>query len=188
MKVYEKSYNACVPNYTHIYFPYSTVTSARQCSGLACTRTVFRTLTYMQTRFRHQNKAFCIGIGMNKYSRSIATQLFYQRTPFDTAIYEKFMWFNHKTKYTDWCPIPNDGGWGICLRKWKPVKDFEQCSRVYNAVRYNSFSRGLDDRIIMELQCNIYKLLCIRSPDHHLKFASCVPLCQVLKVCIPDYD
>ena len=60
MKVYEKSYNACVPNYTHIYFPYSTVTSARQCSGLACTRTVsiFRTLTYMQTRFRHQNKPF----------------------------------------------------------------------------------------------------------------------------------
>jgi len=23
--------------------------------------------------------------------------------------------YNHKTKYTDWCPIPNDGGWGICL-------------------------------------------------------------------------
>ena len=53
-----------VPNYTHIYFPYSTVTSACQGSGLACTRnvTIFRTLTYMQKRFRHQNKPFYIGI------------------------------------------------------------------------------------------------------------------------------
>jgi len=53
------------PNYTRIYFSDST-TSACQGSGLACTRTVsiFRTLTYMQTRFRHQNKAFCIGTGM----------------------------------------------------------------------------------------------------------------------------
>jgi len=46
-----------VPNYTQIYFYYSTVTSACQGSRLACTWTVsiFRTLTYMQTRFRHQN-------------------------------------------------------------------------------------------------------------------------------------
>jgi len=51
-----------VPNYTHIYLPYSTVTSACQGSGLACTQTVsiFRTLTYMQTRFRHQNEPFYI--------------------------------------------------------------------------------------------------------------------------------
>ena len=53
----------------------------------------------------------------------IATKLFYQRKPIDTAIYEKFVCYNHKTKYTDWCPIPNDGGWGICLRMWKPVKE-----------------------------------------------------------------
>jgi len=55
-----------VPNYSHIYFPYSTVTSACQGSGLACTRTVsiFRTLTYMQMHFRHQDKPFNIGIGM----------------------------------------------------------------------------------------------------------------------------
>ena len=48
----------CVPNYTRIYFPYSTITSGGQGSVLACTRTVtvFRMLTYMQTRFRHQNK------------------------------------------------------------------------------------------------------------------------------------
>ena len=38
-------------------------------------------------------------------------------------IYEKFVCYNHKTKYTDWCPIPNDGGRGICLRMWKPVKE-----------------------------------------------------------------
>ena len=36
MQVYEKSYNG-VPNYTHIYFSYSTVTSACKGSGLACT-------------------------------------------------------------------------------------------------------------------------------------------------------
>jgi len=49
MQVFEKSYNTCVPNYMHIYFPYNTVTSACQGSGLACTQTVsiFRTLTYM---------------------------------------------------------------------------------------------------------------------------------------------
>jgi len=55
-----------VPNYMQIYFPYRTVSSACQGSGLACTWTVsiFRTLTYMQTRFRHQNKPFYIGIEM----------------------------------------------------------------------------------------------------------------------------
>ena len=48
-----KNLTTRVPNYTQIYFPYSTLTSACQGSGLACTRTVsiFRTLTYMQTRF-----------------------------------------------------------------------------------------------------------------------------------------
>jgi len=62
MQVYEKSYNACTFYYTQIYFPYSTVTSACEGSWLACTRTIsiFRTLTYMQTRFRQQNKPFCI--------------------------------------------------------------------------------------------------------------------------------
>jgi len=45
---------------------YSTVTSACQGSGLACTWTgsIFRTLTYMQTRFCHQNESFYIGIGI----------------------------------------------------------------------------------------------------------------------------
>jgi len=52
----------------------------------------------MQTRFRHQNKPFCIGIGMSK---SIATKLVYKRKPIDTAIYETFVCYNHKTKYTD---------------------------------------------------------------------------------------
>ena len=42
------------------------------------------------------------------------------------------------------------------------VKDFEQLSRVYNEVHYNAvyikrfFSRGPDDRVIMELQCILY--------------------------------
>jgi len=49
-----------VPNYMQIFFPYSTVNSACQGSGLACTPTVtiFRMLTYMQKHFRHQNKPF----------------------------------------------------------------------------------------------------------------------------------
>jgi len=53
-----KSLTTRVPNYTHIFFSYSTVTTACQGSGLACTRTVsiFTTLMYMQTRFCHQNK------------------------------------------------------------------------------------------------------------------------------------
>ena len=55
----------------------------------------------------------------------------------------KFVCYNHKTKYPDWCHIPNDDGCGICLRMWKSVrvgrfKDFEQRSRVYNAV-YHTF-------------------------------------------------
>jgi len=61
-----KNLTTCVPNYKQIYFSYSTVTSACQDSGLACTRTIsiFRTLTYMQPRFRQQNKPFCIVIVM----------------------------------------------------------------------------------------------------------------------------
>ena len=35
------------------------------------------------------------------------------------------------------------------------VKDFEQRSRVYNAVHYNAFFPvDPDDRVIMELQCS----------------------------------
>jgi len=61
-----KNLTTRVPNYTQIYFPYSTVSSVCHGSGLACSRTVsiFRMLTYMQTRFCHQNKPLCIGIGM----------------------------------------------------------------------------------------------------------------------------
>ena len=53
-----KNLTTRVPNYTQIYFPYSTVMFACQGSRLACTLTVciFRTLMYMQTRFRHQNR------------------------------------------------------------------------------------------------------------------------------------
>jgi len=55
----------------------------------------------MQTRFRHQNKPFCLDIGINKYSKSIATKVVYQRKLIDTAIYEKFVCYNHKTISTD---------------------------------------------------------------------------------------
>jgi len=61
-----KNLTTRVPNYTHIYFSYSTVTSACQGSGLACTRivSIFRTLTYMEVHFPHQIEPFCIDIGM----------------------------------------------------------------------------------------------------------------------------
>ena len=61
-----KNLKTRVPNYMQIYFPYSTVTSACQGSRLASTRTVsiFRMLTYMQTRFCHEDKSFYVGIGM----------------------------------------------------------------------------------------------------------------------------
>ena len=67
LQVYEKSYNTCtLATCRSTSVTYSTVTSACQGSGLACTRnvTILRTLTYMQTRFCHQNKPFYIGIGM----------------------------------------------------------------------------------------------------------------------------
>ena len=37
----------------------------------------------------------------NKCNKSIATKLVYLRKSIDTAIYEKFVCYNHKTKYTD---------------------------------------------------------------------------------------
>ena len=37
---------------------------------------------------------------MKKYSKSIATQLFYQHTPIDTAIYKYLVCYNFTTKYT----------------------------------------------------------------------------------------
>jgi len=51
--MFMKNLTTRVPNYTQIYFPYSAVTSACQGSRLACTVSIFITLTYMQTRFRH---------------------------------------------------------------------------------------------------------------------------------------
>ena len=56
--MFMKNLTTHVPNYTQIYFSYITVTYACQGSRLACTWTVsiFRTLTYMQTRFRHQHR------------------------------------------------------------------------------------------------------------------------------------
>ena len=47
----------------------------------------------------------------------------------------------YKTKYTDWCTIPNDGGWGICLRMWKPDKEVALTilrSHVNKAVLYKA--------------------------------------------------
>ena len=110
---------------------YSTVTSACQGSGLACTLkvTIFRTLTYMQKRFRHQNKP--LYREWNNYSKSIASRLVHLLIP-------RF--------------IPNDGGWGICLRMSKPVKAVTL--KILNNVRvYITLVFFSDERVIMESQC-----------------------------------
>ena len=89
----------------------------------------------------------------NKYSKSIASQFFYQHTPTGIAIYERFVCYNKTTKYTDWCPIPNDDGWGICLRIWKPEE--EVALKVLNngCVFITRFFPVVpNDRIIMESQ------------------------------------
>jgi len=57
-----KNLTTLMPNYTQIYFPYSIVTSTgTTVLGLFL---FFLTLTYMQTRFRHQNKPFYVDFGM----------------------------------------------------------------------------------------------------------------------------
>ena len=97
---YNKKYNKNINK----YFPYNTVTSACQGSGLACTRTnsILRTLTYMQTCFHYQKQTILQRYRNEINSKSIATQLFYQYTLIDTAIYEKFVCYNHKIiKHTD---------------------------------------------------------------------------------------
>ena len=72
-----------------------------------------------------------------------------------------FVCYNHKTKHTDWCPIPNDSGWGICLGMWKPVKEVAlkilNNGQVYitRSVITRFFPK---DRVIMELQCIDLKL------------------------------
>ena len=71
------------------------------------------------------------------------------------------MCYNYKTKYTEWCPIPSDGGWGMYVKTWLkgPINDFDQLEQrlsVYNESVLTRFSHGPDDRIIMELQCTNY--------------------------------
>ena len=96
-----KNLTTRVPNYMQIYFSYSTVTSACQGSGLAYTQTVFFLDTIVHVDAFSSPKQTRQVSELNKYSKSIATKLFYQRTPIDNAIYEKFVCYNHKTKYTD---------------------------------------------------------------------------------------
>ena len=47
--------------------------------------------------------------------------------------------------------IPNDAGWGICLRMLKPVKDVPLKISVITCF---FFPVDPDDRVIMELQCS----------------------------------
>ena len=58
-------------------------------------------------------------------------------------------------------PKPNEGGCGICLRKYKPGKEVTLTLNngcVYNAVHYSAvfFPVDPDNRVIMESQCNKY--------------------------------
>ena len=72
----------------------------------------------MQTRFCHQNH-FTYVSEWNKYSKSIATQLFYQHTPIDTGFMENSCVITLKLNtLTDVLYEMTVGG-GICLRMWK---------------------------------------------------------------------
>jgi len=137
------------PNYKQIYFPYSAVSSACQGSGLAFTRTVsiFRTLTYMQTRFRHQNKPFysyrneintvnqlqlnkstIVNLLILRFMKSLCFIIIKLNTLTDVPY--QWRWVGHLFTYVKTCERSR-------------VKDFEQRSRVYNAVCYNiGFPRG----------------------------------------------
>ena len=65
MQVYEKSYNTCTQLHAYILpLQYSNVFLSREWASLYLDRFHYRTLMYMQKRFRHQNKLFCISIAM----------------------------------------------------------------------------------------------------------------------------
>ena len=72
-----KNLTTRVPNYTQIYFPYSTVTSACQGSLLACTCTVtiLRILTYIKMRLTDLNYRIFIKLKTNIHSNHV-TEVF----------------------------------------------------------------------------------------------------------------
>ena len=68
---------------------------------------IFRTLTYMQTRFRHQNKP----LYRNEINTVNQLQLnYFTNIHLLIPQFMKSLCYNHKTKYTDRCPIPNNAG------------------------------------------------------------------------------
>ena len=148
MQVYEKSY------YTQIYFPYSTVTSACHGSGLACTCNV----TFWNANVHAEAFSSLKQTVLHRYRNEIITVYQLQLNYF-TNIHLLIprslnsVCYNHKTKYTDWCPIPNDGGWGIWLRLWKEVAlKILNNGHVYitRSVITRFFLVDRDGRLIME--------------------------------------
>ena len=66
---------------------------------------IFKTLTYMQTRFRHQNKP----LYRNEINKVNQLQLnYFTNIHLLIPRFMKSLCYNHKTKYTDRCPIPNN--------------------------------------------------------------------------------
>ena len=100
----------------------------------------------MQTRFRHQKQVS----EWNKYSKSIATQLFYHHTPIDTAIYEKFVCCNYKLNTLTDVPYQMMVGGAFVY-----LCEIEQRSRVFItlSVITRFFPVYPDGRVLMELQC-----------------------------------
>jgi len=88
----------------------------------------------------------------NKYSKSIAAQLFYQHTPIDTSIYKYFVCCKCKTKYTDW----------MSHTKWRWV------GHLFTYVK-----PGKDDRVIIESQCICIWYIIIYMPLHLLCLNCC---------------
>ena len=142
-----KNLTTRVPNYMQIYFPYSTVTSAFQWSGLAWTRTNYlRTLMYMQKHFHHKNKPFYRNEinTVNQLQLNYFTNIHLLIPPFINML-------------CVWWLLQNDDGWGIGLRMWKPgrgrINDFDQFEQRVACNIMDFFPVDPDNPVLMESQC-----------------------------------
>ena len=86
--------------------------------GISDHHAIFFDSKMCATRFKPVNRILYmwgnVNINAIKQKRIALSNTYYSTNIhlliIDTAVYEKFVCYKHTTKYTDWCPIPNDGG------------------------------------------------------------------------------
>ena len=131
--MFMKNLTTRVPNYTQIYFPYRAVTSACQGSRLACTWTVsiFRTIAFSSPKTkRYLNEINTVNQLQLKYSTNI--HLLIPRFMKSSCVVT--------IKLNTLTDVPYQmtvGGAFVYVVKTCErgrVKDFEERSRVYNAL------------------------------------------------------